>query len=420
MRGGHAGAVIASTAFAIARIPAHSIPMQAFADIRVLDLTHVIAGPFCAYQLAVLGADVIKVEPPCRPDISRAAGECGDDGMSADFIAQNANKRAVGINLKSERGREALHRLIRGADVLIENYRSGALSAIGLGYARVKALRADIIYCSISGFGRRGPRGARTAYDNVIQAYSGLMAATGDARSAPLKVGPPVLDYGSGAQAAFAIAAALYRRSRDGAGQRIDVAMLDAALMLMGSHITAAQRGGAPPPSGNSSAEHAGYGCYATADGLLMLGAYSGAQMKNLWDALGEPETGAARAQLTPAGMRAHFAQDAPRIAELLRAKTAAQWECELNRARVPAARVRGLEQALADPQLAERAVLQSPPGGGAKLPVAAFDCAEDGPKLHSPPPRHAQHTFEVLREAGYDEVELRELARCGAIQLAE
>ncbi|MDA8011166.1 MAG: CoA transferase [Gammaproteobacteria bacterium] len=402
----------------------YSSGMQAFADIRVLDLTHVLAGPFCAYQLAVMGADVIKVEPPRSPDISRASGVSGGDGgMTSDFIAQNANKRAVGIDLKSPRGREALHRLVRGADVLIENYRSGALAGLELGYERAKELRADIIYCSISGFGANGPRAPRTAYDNVIQACSGLMASTGDANSAPLKTGPPVLDYGTGAQAAFAVAAALYRRSRDGAGQRIDVSMLDAALMLMASHITHMQIAGAPPPpSGNGSATHAGYGCYATADGLLMIGAYSGAQMKNLWEALGDPRRGAARAGLTPMEMDAHFAEDAPRIAEALRAKTAAQWEDELNRARVPAARVRGLAEALADPQLDGRAVLQRVPGesGGAKLPVAAFDCAEDGPKLTAPPPRRAQHTAEVLREAGYRDDELRELADCGAIQLAQ
>lgn len=393
--------------------------MQAFADIRVLDLTHVIAGPFCAYQLAVMGADVIKIEPVTRADISRVSARA-EHGMAPDFLAQNANKRAIALDLKQEAGREVLRALIRGADVFIENYRAGAMRTLGFDYARVKALREDIIYCSITGFGQQGALAKRTAYDNVIQASSGLMESTGDAKSAPLKVGPPVLDYGSGMQAAFAIAAALYRRSREKAGQRIDVAMLDSALMLMSSHITALQCDGeAPRASGNSSATHAGYACYETADGLLMIGAYSGAQMQSLWRALGEQKRAEEVAALTPADMSARMHTDAPRLQQLLRAKSADEWERELNNAHVPAAKVRGLAHAIGGGQLKARAVLQSPPGAHMQLPAAAFTCNRDGPELRAPPPRHAQHTAEVLREAGYDEKAVLELARSGAVRLA-
>ena len=226
--------------------------MQAFNDIRVIDLTHVIAGPFCTYQLAVMGADVIKIEPPQNPDMSRTSGVplSDEDGanLCSDFTAQNANKRALCIDLKRDEGKAILRRLIADADVFVENYRSGAMTKIGFDYAAVKALCADIIYCSITGFGQTGPLAERTAYDNVIQAYSGLMSATGDAQNAPLKVGPPVLDYGTGIQAAFAIAAALYQRAKNGEGQRIDVAMLDAAIMLMSSHVTRYQHAGELAP----------------------------------------------------------------------------------------------------------------------------------------------------------------------------
>lgn len=427
--------------------------MQPFAAIRVIDLTHVIAGPFCAYQLAALGADVIKVESPARPDMSRAsgAGAAAPAGMASDFTAQNANKRAVCIDLKSSAGAAVMRRLIATADVLVENYRSGALDALGFGYAAVKALRPDLIYCSLTGFGQHGPHASRTAYDNVIQAYSGLMAATGDAATAPMKVGPPVLDYGSGIQAAFAIAAALFQRASSGRGQYIDVSMLDAAVMFMSSHVMYAQAAGrAPPNTGNDHASNAGYACYATADGRLMLGAYTGAQARDMWTVLGDAAHGLALAELTPAGMAAHFDRDRPRIAGLLLAHSADHWEAEFNRRRVPAAKVRTLEEALAGEQLQGRTVLQTVDsrvgdgvgdgagdgvgdgvGDGAdgddnaapmpKFPVAGFQFAApgSGPALRRPPPAFAQHTAEVLRELGYDDAELARLHAAGAIRLA-
>ena len=412
--------------------------MQAFSNLRVIDLTHVIAGPFCTYQLAVMGADVIKVEPPQNPDVSRTSGSLpgwekvgagteAETGMRSDFTAQNANKRAVCVDLKSAEGGEILRRLIKGADVFVENYRSGAMAKIGFDYPAVKALKPDIIYCSITGFGQQGPIAGRTAYDNVIQACSGLMAATGDARSAPLKVGPPVLDYGTGIQAAFAIAAALYQRTATGKGQHIDVAMLDAAIMLMSSHVTRFHHSGElAPVTGNDSAFNAGYCCYATKEGLLMLGAYTGEQVKNMWAVLGDPGHGEALAALTPMDMAGHFQADNQRIAGILKEKTASRWEIEFNERRVPAARVRELDQALADPQLNGRAVLQRLPADAdwpatQKLPVAAFQYAdaESGPQLRSPPPPPARHTGEVLGEIGYSEEELLELQNRGVIKMA-
>ena len=410
---------------------------QAFSNLRVIDLTHVIAGPFCTYQLAVMGADVIKVESPDNPDVSRTSGAHPswkdakkESGMRSDFIAQNANKRAVCINLKSAEGVAILQRLIAGADVLVENYRSGAMAKLGLDYAAVKSIKPDLIYCSITGFGQAGPIAERTAYDNIIQAYSGLMAATGDEQTAPLKVGPPVLDYGTGAQAAFAIAAALYQRTATGKGQYIDVAMLDAALMLMSSHITRFHHAGElAPVTGNNSGFNAGYGCYAAKQGWLMLGAYTGAQVKHMWGVLGDPEHGAALGALTPMQMADYFADDRTRIGGIIKQKTAAQWEIQFNRKRVPAARVRELDQALADPQLRARAVLQSVSTDAdspdsqklsQQLPVAAFQYAENGPALRCPPPKVAEHTAQVLREIGYDDNQLMEWQNRGVIKLAD
>jgi len=425
--------------------------MQPFADIRVIDLTHVIAGPFCAYQLAALGADVIKVEPPRRPDMSRAsgAGATCATGLASDFTAQNANKRAVCIDLNSAAGAAVMRRLIASADVLVENFRAGALASLGFGFDAVKALRPGIIYCSLTGFGQTGALASRTAYDNVIQAYSGLMAATGEAGAA-VKVGPPVLDYGAGIQAAFAIAAALYQRQSTGRGQYIDVSMLDAAVVMMASHVTHLRTAGrAPPNTGNDHAANAGYACYATAAGQLMLGAYTGRQARAMWEALGDAAHGRELAELTPVEMAAHRDRDRARIAEILLTRTADDWEARFNRHRVPAARVRELDEALAEgqcralqavgdgapppprPQSVKRAQRMGGDGAShshsdsdptaAQFPVAAFQFAApgSGPALSRPPPAFAQHTAEVLREVGYDDGELARLHAAGAIRLA-
>ena len=305
--------------------------MQPFKNIRVIDLTHVIAGPFCSYQLSIMGADVIKVEPPDNPDVTRAVGNefpRGEEGMGYLFTAQNANKRAISVDIKSSEGRDILLDLTRNDDVFIENYRCGAMADRGLDYASVSAVNPEIIYCSLTGFGQGGPLGERTAYDNVIQAFSGLMGVTGDKDSAPLKVGAPVLDYGTGIQAAYAIACALFQRSTTGKGQYIDVSMLDSALMLMSDKITLwHQKGRLPALTGNASDSYAGYSCYETREGKIMLGAYNRNQVRRLWQVLGDPEHGEAVAENQPRQMTEHLATDTSRISELMMTRTAEEWE---------------------------------------------------------------------------------------------
>ena len=236
--------------------------MKPFESIRVLDLTHVLAGPFCTYQLAMLGAEVIKIESPLNPDMMRFSGSdeaLADDGLGLPYLSQSAGKRAITLNLKTEAGQGILRTLVKESDVLVENYCHGALEALGLSYDHLSAVNPSLIYCSMTGFGHTGPKSTHPAYDNVIQAYSGLMDATGTEESGPLKVGPPVLDYGTGAQAALAISAALYQRSHTGVGQHIDIAMLDCAMMLMTSTVfESAVTGEAPVKEGNCSlSDHA-------------------------------------------------------------------------------------------------------------------------------------------------------------------
>src|ERR1700676_24348 len=241
-----------------------------FEGIRIIDITHVLAGPFAAYQLAVLGADVIKVEHPDDPDQSRSSGTdraLNRAQMGTSFLTQGSNKRAITLDLKEESGREILKRLVAGADVLVENYRPGAFAALGLGYEALAAINPRLVYCSISAFAQDGPRREQTAYDHVIQATSGLMAMTGTEEVNPIKFGAPAVDYATGTMAAFALASALFQRERTGKGQRIDLAMLDVAMILMSSHLAGYLRNGAEPkPSGNRHS-HATNRCYDAKEG---------------------------------------------------------------------------------------------------------------------------------------------------------
>jgi crotonobetainyl-CoA:carnitine CoA-transferase CaiB-like acyl-CoA transferase len=229
--------------------------MRPFEGIRVIDVTHVLAGPFAAYQLAVLGADVIKVDDPNDPDQSRVMGTdkaLNHAHMGTGFLTQGSNKRAITLDLKTERGREILKALVKTADVFVENYRPGAFEALGLGYEDLAKINPKLIYASFSAFGQEGPRGQQTAYDHVIQATSGIMAMTGTKEVNPIKFGSPAVDYATGMTGAFALSAALYQRERTGKGQRIDMAMLDVAMILMSSHLTGYLRNGVhPKPKGN-------------------------------------------------------------------------------------------------------------------------------------------------------------------------
>src|SRR5438874_508866 len=224
--------------------------MRPFEGIRVIDVTHVLAGPFAAYQLAVLGADVIKVDDPNDPDQSRSSGtdkELNGAQMGTGFLTQGSNKRAITLDLKTERGREILKKLAATADVFVENYRPGAFEALGLGYEDLAKINPRLIYASFSAFGRTGPRREQTAYDHVIQATSGIMAMTGSKDVHPIKFGSPAIDYATGMTGAFALSAALFQRERTGRGQRIDMAMLDVAMILMSSHLTGYLRHGVHP-----------------------------------------------------------------------------------------------------------------------------------------------------------------------------
>lgn len=224
--------------------------MKAFDGIRVVDFSHVIAGPFCTYQLALLGAEVIKIEQPGSGDYMRGRGSVEalrQDLMGDHYACQNGNKRSVVLDLATQEGRNAARHLVTTADVVVENFRPGVMARLGLDYPALAAVNPRLVYCSLSGFGQDGPLAGRPVYDNVVQAFSGLMAMTGTDTSGPLKAGAPVLDYASGTMAAFAVSSALLRRERSGLRQFIDVSMLDTAFLLMNPVISSLLNGGRSP-----------------------------------------------------------------------------------------------------------------------------------------------------------------------------
>src|SRR5947207_8402690 len=264
-----------------------------FEGIRVIDVTHVLAGTFAAIKWTVLGADVTKVEHPEEPDQIRSSGTdkaLNRRNMGTAFLTQASNKRAITLDLKRPADRDILKKLVATADIFVENYRPGAFEALGLGYEALSAINPRLIYASFSAFGQRGPRGPQTAYDHVIQAASGIMAMTGTKDTHPAQFGAPAIDYATGMTGAFALASALFQRERTGRGQRIDMAMLDVAMLLMSSHLTGYLRNGVhPKPHGNRH-PHATNGAFETKDGLVMLGASNLRQQRRLWTVLERPD----------------------------------------------------------------------------------------------------------------------------------
>ena len=332
--------------------------MRPFEGIRVIDATHVLAGPFAAYQLGVLGADVIKIEDPNDPDQSRSSGTdpaLNRNNMGTSFLTQASNKRSVALDLKAPRDRDILKDLVKTADVFVENYRPGAFEALGLGYDALSAINPRLIYASFSAFGQNGPRGGQTAYDHVIQATSGIMAMTGTKDVHPVKFGSPAVDYATGMTGAFALSAALFQRERTGRGQRIDMAMLDVAMILMASHVTGYLRNGAhPKPHGNRH-PHATNGAFAAKDGaLVMLGASNIRQQKRLWSLLGRPDM----IKNSNDERDADHEREIASLEEIMKTRTADEWEEFLQARHVPAARVRTMGEAIADPHIASRGVI--------------------------------------------------------------
>ena len=334
----------------------HDRPLS---GVRVLDLTNVLAGPYCSYHLMLLGAEVVKVELPGHGDLARHLGPdpgLNGAGLGASFLAQNAGKKSIELNLKAAADRATFEELAGAADVLLENFRAGVLGRMGYGWERLRALNPGLVYCAITGFGQDGPMSQAPAYDQIIQGLSGMMSVTGTPETAPLRVGFPICDTVGGLTAALAICAALAGRRPDGRGRFLDVSMLEASVSAMGWAVSNYLVSGvAPEPMGDQNATAAPSGTFEAADGPLNIAANRQEQFETLCAVLGrsdlltDPRFGDREVR------KRHRDALNREINAALAARPAADWERELSRSGVPAARILTVPQAVGSAQLAGR-----------------------------------------------------------------
>lgn len=393
---------------------------DALAGIRIIDFSHVMAGPFASHLLRLLGADVIKIESPGMGDAMRNYGaDRRFDGMSPAFIAVNAGKKSLVLNLKHPPALEAVRRLIAGADVVLENFRPGVMARLGLDYESVRHLQPRLVYCSVSGYGQCSPRRDWPAIDNIVQATSGMMSLSGENGDGPMRVGFPVVDTLTGQTAAFAIMAAMLRRERTGCGEYIDVAMFDATLAFMASAVVpylvtgkTLERTGNVGYSGQPTSA-----VFDAGDGRqISLGVVQQAQFEALARALGcerwlvdarfaNPDLRRLNSPLMRSELEAVFAT-----------RPASVWERQLSDAGVPCGMVRDVSEAMSLEGLEERGI-RIPlhmPGLPDRQDVgivnAGFKFSQDSPHIDQPPPTLGEHSESILESLGFDASERREI----------
>jgi len=379
---------------------------QPLADIRVADFSHVMAGPYASHLLRLLGAEVIKIEAPGRGDAMRYYGDNRDyDGMSPAFIAVNAGKKSIVLDLKDANDLEIAKAIVAKSDVMLENFRPGVIARLGLGYEVVKALKPSIVYCSISGYGQSGQLRDWPAIDNIVQATSGMMSLGGEPGDPPMPVGFPLVDTLTGHTAAFAILAALFRRQRTGCGDYIDTAMLDASLAFMASAVVphlvtgkTLERTGNTGFSGQPTAS-----LFTAGDGRqISLGVVQQSQFVELARHLGRDDWLSDPRFGDPEQRRAHRREMHAELAAVLATKKAAEWEAQMSAAGIPCGMVREVGEAVELPQLDDRDVLlplhiPGLPNPRAAIVNAGFRMQDDGPWVAEPPPRLDEHRSEIL-----------------------
>ena len=392
----------------------------ALEGVRVLDMTQIMAGPFCAMLLADLGAEVIKIENPRGGDDSRRMAPPYYNGESAAFLAVNRNKYGLALDIRTERGKELLWKLIDSADVLIENFRPGTMDRLGFGYEQAHVRNPRLVYCSISGFGHTGPYSERGGFDLVAQAMSGVLSVTGSPEE-PAKVGVPISDLNAGLFASHAILAALLARARTGEGQYIDTSLFEAALAYTIWESNEYWASGQPPQRlGTAHRLSAPYQVFATADGWLAIGAANQRNWERLAHAIG-------RADLLD---DARFASNADRMAHLpalvetltatLKARPTQEWLPLLDQAEVPAGPVMTLDQVYAHPQTRARNMemeVEHPIAGRVHAIGFPVKYSATPPRIYRPAPALGQHTFEILQSLGLSDEECKRLEDEGVVR---
>ncbi len=392
----------------------------ALQGITVLDLTRVLAGPFCTMILGDLGADVIKVEAVGSKDDTRAWGPPFAGGESAYYLCANRNKRAITLNLKSAKGQDAFKKLAAGADVVVQNFKTGTLERLGLGYDTLKRINPQIILASITGFGQTGPYKNEPGYDYIIQAMAGLMSITGDERSGPLKVGVAIADVLTGLYAAIGILAALHERSYSGEGQQLDVSLFDAQLSALvnvaSSYLTT---GAVPRRLGNQHPHIVPYQVFPTRDGEMVVAVGNDAQFRKLAEALGMPELAADERYRTNADRLRHRDGLVAVISAVMKAKPTTHWRARLQAAGIPHGPINDLQAVFADPQVQARNMvveMAHPTAGSVKLVGSPLKLSRTPVEMKRHPPLYGEHTTQVLARLGYSPDELDEMRRNGDI----
>jgi len=394
------------------------IASTALDGIRVLDVTQVMAGPFCAMQLADLGADVVKIEPPAGDSTRQMPGAKGSDSPS--FNAVNRGKRSVVVNLKMREGRDILVRLARTTDILIENYRPGVMASLGLDYATLSAINPRLIYASISGYGQTGPDAHKGGFDLIAQGVSGIMSITGEPGGAPVKAGVPLTDLGAGLFALVGILAALQARSRTGAGQHIDTSLVDAGVALSVWEATEYFAGiGVPAALGSAHRMNAPYQAIHCADGYITIGAANERLFRRLCDLLGHPEWATEPEFADNASRVRNRAALAARIEAVMRGESCAHWLALFEANDLPCGPINDYPHVFADPHVAARAMVvdvEHPTLGTMKTLGSPIKMSATPPDPTRRAPMLGEHTDAVLHEAGYGASEIDALRRGGVI----
>ncbi len=401
----------------------------ALAGIRVIDLSRVLAGPYCTMLLADYGADVIKIEQPGQGDPTRQwgppwfGGELPDGSPireSAYYLTANRNKRSLTLDLKSAAGQAIARRLIATADVVVENFVPGALAAYGLDYATLAAAQPDLIYCSITGYGQTGPYRDRPGYDFMIQAEGGIMSITGPVEGEPHKVGVAVVDITAGLYAATAILAALHSRNQDGRGQWIDVALFDAQLGWLANVAENYLVSGDPPARyGNAHPKIVPYESFPTADGMIAVGIGSDEQWRRFCALSGQPELAAESRYATNAGRVGARDELIGRLRRVFAGRASTVWLAELRAARIPAAPINDVPAALGDPQTVAREMVRTVqhPAGPLRLVGPVARLSETPATVRAAPPLLGEHSEAILgEELGYSPEDINELRQKGII----
>jgi len=392
---------------------------SALENVKVVDLTRTLAGPFCTMMLGDMGADVVKIEEPERGDETRSWTPFWND-VSTQFLSFNRNKRSLGVNLKEKEGIDIVLGLAAKADVMVESFRTGALDRMGLGYEAVRQLNPRIVYCSVSGYGRTGPLADKPGYDLIIQAYSGLMNLTGEPDGLPLRVGFSLVDLFTGMMAYGCILTALRYRDHTGEGQWIDASLLDGQVATLSYHATGyLATGNEPQRLGSGHPSLVPYQSFPTSDGFFILGCANQGLWERMCHAIGQPDLPQDPRFTSNTDRVANRSECVEVLSEVFRTKSTEHWVAVMTDAGIPCGPINRVSQVVNDPQVLSRNMLVEiphPEVPDLKVPGSPLKLTATPPTIRQHPPLLGQHNEEILTAAGYNPEQISQLRNKGVI----